>query len=52
MFNVNIKCITIGEKNEDMEFLYYMNEGVYGSFNHKLLGNIVTPPSVHKVSGF
>ncbi|XP_037549397.1 antizyme inhibitor 1b [Nematolebias whitei] len=37
-----------GEKNEDMEFLYYMNEGVYGSFNHKLLGNTITAPSVHK----
>ncbi|NP_001295054.1 antizyme inhibitor 1b [Poecilia formosa] len=37
-----------GEKNEDTEFLYYMNEGVYGSFSHKLLGNIITTPLVHK----
>lgn len=37
-----------GEKNEDTEFLYYMNEGVYGSFSHKLLGNIITNPSVRK----
>lgn len=44
------KCITTGEKNEDTEFLYYMNEGVYGSFSHKLLGNIITTPLVHKVS--
>uniref|UniRef100_A0A3P9NLC2 Antizyme inhibitor 1b n=1 Tax=Poecilia reticulata TaxID=8081 RepID=A0A3P9NLC2_POERE len=32
----------------DTEFLYYMNEGVYGSFSHKLLGNIITTPLVHK----
>ncbi|XP_062342680.1 antizyme inhibitor 1-like [Osmerus eperlanus] len=34
--------------NSKPEFLYYMNEGVYGSFGHKLLGNIVPVPSVHK----
>uniref|UniRef100_A0A3Q4BU58 Orn/DAP/Arg decarboxylase 2 N-terminal domain-containing protein n=1 Tax=Mola mola TaxID=94237 RepID=A0A3Q4BU58_MOLML len=32
----------------DTEFLYYMNEGVYGPFNCKLLGNSITAPSVHK----
>ncbi|XP_041867853.1 antizyme inhibitor 1b [Melanotaenia boesemani] len=37
-----------GEKNEDTECLYYMNEGVYGPFSHKLLGNIIAAPSVHK----
>ncbi|XP_038159172.1 antizyme inhibitor 1-like [Cyprinodon tularosa] len=37
-----------GDKNEDTEFLYYMNEGVYGSFSHKLLGSVITTPSVHK----
>lgn len=37
-----------GENNEDTEFLYYMNEGVYGPFSHKLLGNAIAAPSVHK----
>ncbi|KAM9340057.1 antizyme inhibitor 1b [Symphorus nematophorus] len=37
-----------GENNEDTEFLYYMNEGVYGPFNRKLLGNSIAAPSVHK----
>ncbi|KAM7384247.1 hypothetical protein PAMA_011544 [Pampus argenteus] len=37
-----------GENNEDTKFLYYMNEGVYGPFSHKLLGNSISPPSVHK----
>lgn len=37
-----------GENNEDTEFLYYMNEGVYGPFSHKLLGNSIAAPSVHK----
>ncbi|GLD65889.1 antizyme inhibitor 1-like protein [Lates japonicus] len=37
-----------GENNEDTEFLYYMNEGVYGPFSRKLLGNSITAPSVHK----
>ncbi|CAI5690675.1 antizyme inhibitor 1b [Oreochromis niloticus] len=37
-----------GENNEDTEFLYYMNEGVYGPFGRKLLGNSIPAPSVHK----
>lgn len=37
-----------GEDNEGTEFLYYMNEGVYGPFNRKLLGNTIAAPSVHK----
>ncbi|XP_026204720.1 antizyme inhibitor 1b [Anabas testudineus] len=37
-----------GENNEDTEFLYYMNEGVYGPFSCKLLGNSIPAPSVHK----
>ncbi|XP_070840549.1 antizyme inhibitor 1b [Chaetodon trifascialis] len=37
-----------GENNEDTEFLYYMNEGVYGPFSRKLLGNSIAAPSVHK----
>lgn len=37
-----------GENNEDTEFLYYMNEGVYGPFSNKLLGNSIAAPSVHK----
>lgn len=36
--------------SEDPEFLYYMNEGVYGPFSHKLLGNSIPAPAVHKVS--
>ena len=36
--------------NDNPEFLYYMNEGVYGPFNQKLLGNTIAAPSVHKVS--
>lgn len=31
------------------EFVYYMNDGVYGSFVGKLFGNTITAPSVHKV---
>uniref|UniRef100_A0A3Q2WCY5 Antizyme inhibitor 1b n=1 Tax=Haplochromis burtoni TaxID=8153 RepID=A0A3Q2WCY5_HAPBU len=34
----------------DTEFLYYMNEGVYGPFGRKLLGNSIPAPSVHKVT--
>lgn len=37
-----------GENNEDTEFLYHMNEGVYGPFSCKLLGNSIAAPSVHK----
>ncbi|XP_041665110.1 antizyme inhibitor 1b [Cheilinus undulatus] len=40
--------LTQSENNEDAEFLYYMNEGVYGPFSRKLLGNTITAPSVHK----
>lgn len=32
------------------EFVYYMNDGVYGSFVGKLFGNNITAPSVHKMS--
>lgn len=32
------------------EFLYYMNEGVYGAFAGKLLDNTIPDPSVHKKS--
>lgn len=45
-----IHCIYTGDNNEDTEFLYYMNEGVYGPFSLKLLGNSIAAPSVHKVS--
>ncbi|TKS88426.1 Antizyme inhibitor 1 [Collichthys lucidus] len=37
-----------GENNEGTEFLYYMNEGVYGPFSRKLLGKSIAAPSVHK----
>ncbi len=36
--------------NDAPEFVYYMNDGVYGSFMGKLFGNIITTPSVHKVN--
>lgn len=36
------------ENNEGTEFLYYMNEGIYGPFSCKLLGNSISAPSVHK----
>uniref|UniRef100_A0A3P9K985 Antizyme inhibitor 1b n=2 Tax=Oryzias TaxID=8089 RepID=A0A3P9K985_ORYLA len=41
-------CLSQGEKKEDTEFLYYMNEGVYGPFSHKLLGHPIAAPSLHK----
>ncbi|XP_054620408.1 antizyme inhibitor 1b isoform X2 [Dunckerocampus dactyliophorus] len=37
-----------GDNSDDTEFLYYMNEGVYGPFGIKLLGSAVAAPSVHK----
>lgn len=43
-------CINSGEKKEGTEFLYYMNEGVYGPFSHKLLGHPIAAPSLHKVN--
>ncbi len=36
--------------NDVPEFVYYMNDGVYGSFMGKLFGNVITTPSVHKVN--
>lgn len=36
--------------NDEPEFQYYMNEGVYGSFASKLSETLIAPPSVHKVS--
>lgn len=33
---------------DEPEFLYYMNNGVYGSFGGKLLGSTISAPSVHK----
>lgn len=39
--------------SDDPEFRYYINDGVYGSFGCKLLGNTIPAPAVHKrpVSG-
>ncbi|XP_019905897.2 antizyme inhibitor 1b isoform X2 [Esox lucius] len=34
--------------DDEPEFLYYLNDGVYGSFSCKLLGNSIPPPAVHK----
>ncbi|KAE8282022.1 Antizyme inhibitor 1 [Larimichthys crocea] len=44
----NWDSLAQGENNEDTEFLYYMNEGVYGPFSRKLLGKSIAAPSVHK----
>ena len=48
-----VRCVVpTGERSAtDTEFQYYINEGVYGSFRRKLLGNTIPAPSVHKVSG-
>ncbi|XP_026228509.1 antizyme inhibitor 1 [Anabas testudineus] len=34
--------------NDEPEFQYYMNEGVYGSFASKLSETLIAPPSLHK----
>ncbi|XP_028985849.1 antizyme inhibitor 1-like [Betta splendens] len=34
--------------NDEPEFQYYMNEGVYGSFASKLCETLIAAPSVHK----
>lgn len=36
--------------NDEPEFQYYMNEGVYGSFSSKLTETLIAIPSVHKNS--
>uniref|UniRef100_A0A3Q3WZQ7 Orn/DAP/Arg decarboxylase 2 N-terminal domain-containing protein n=1 Tax=Mola mola TaxID=94237 RepID=A0A3Q3WZQ7_MOLML len=36
--------------NDEPEFQYYINEGVYGSFACKLSEALIAAPSVHKVS--
>ncbi|XP_030638024.1 antizyme inhibitor 1a isoform X1 [Chanos chanos] len=35
--------------DDEPEFQYYMNDGVYGSFAYKLLEDSIPAPSVHKV---
>lgn len=35
--------------NDEPEFLYYMSDGVYGSFACKLLDHTIPAPFVHKV---
>lgn len=35
--------------NDEPEFQYYINEGVYGSFASKLMETLIDAPSVHKV---
>ncbi|MFT7816228.1 antizyme inhibitor 1-like [Arapaima gigas] len=35
--------------NDEPAFLYYMNDGVYGSFSCKLLDDTIPAPLVHKV---
>lgn len=50
IFNTLTRCFYPDENNEGTEFLYYMNEGIYGPFSCKLLGNSISAPSVHKVS--
>ncbi|XP_028835592.1 antizyme inhibitor 1a isoform X1 [Denticeps clupeoides] len=34
--------------NDEPEFMYYMNDGVYGSFAYKLLEESVPAPTLHK----
>uniref|UniRef100_A0A8C1VF22 Antizyme inhibitor 1b n=1 Tax=Cyprinus carpio TaxID=7962 RepID=A0A8C1VF22_CYPCA len=48
----DLHCSTHDEltPNDAPEFVYYMNDGVYGSFMGKLFGNVITTPSVHKMS--
>ncbi|XP_052388638.1 antizyme inhibitor 1-like [Carassius gibelio] len=48
----DLHCSTHDEltPNSALEFVYYMNDGVYGSFMGKLFGNVITTPSVHKMS--
>lgn len=36
--------------NDEPEFQYYMNEGVYGSFASKLTEMQIATPSAHKVN--
>ena len=36
--------------NDEPEFLYYLSDGVYGSFASKLLDHSIPAPSLHKVS--
>lgn len=36
--------------NDEPEFLYYMNDGVYGSFTSKLADNVIPAPALPKVS--
>ncbi|XP_026862139.1 antizyme inhibitor 1b isoform X1 [Electrophorus electricus] len=42
------KAVAERTSTDEPEFLYYLNEGVYGSFVGKLLGNTVPSPTVHK----
>ncbi|XP_076864700.1 antizyme inhibitor 1b [Brachyhypopomus gauderio] len=44
------KALAKLSSNDEPEFLYYLNEGVYGSFVGKLLGNTIPSPTVHKIS--
>ncbi|XP_030073395.1 antizyme inhibitor 1 isoform X1 [Microcaecilia unicolor] len=47
---VEHKCLLSGEEQTKTEpaFMYYMNDGVYGSFASKLSENLNTIPAVHK----
>ncbi|XP_060798676.1 antizyme inhibitor 1b isoform X2 [Neoarius graeffei] len=35
--------------SDDPEFLYYLSDGVFGSFVGKLLGTVIPSPTVHKM---
>ncbi|CAB1334177.1 unnamed protein product [Coregonus sp. 'balchen'] len=37
--------------NDEPEFLYYMNDGVYGSFTSKLADNVIPAPALPKSGG-
>lgn len=50
--HVFIPCVGTDKlsPSDKPEFLYFINEGVYGSFSHKLLGGTIPAPAVYKVS--
>lgn len=50
ILNVSFALSDVLTPNDVPEFVYYMNDGVYGSFMGKLFGNIIATPSVHKVN--
>lgn len=50
ILNVSFALSDVLTPNDVPEFVYYMNDGVYGSFMGKLFGKVIATPSVHKVN--